>query len=106
MKKFIILAVMFMFVASLMTGCTHRLVDFTVISSKNTNIKGKVGKRVKGSDGKCIFMGYANLKEALDRAIEQEPGADALIDGVVYVKNYPYYVKYIVEGTAINTKRK
>ena len=103
MKKFLVLVVLLV-VAFSFSACTYRLVDFTVISSKNTTVKGKVGKRVKGSDGKCVFLGVPNMKEAIDRAIQQEPGADALIDGVLYQKVYPYYQVFEVEGTAINTK--
>ncbi len=103
MKKFLVLltlvAVCFTFAA-----CTFRMVDFTVISSKNCDVKGKMGKRVKGSDGKCSMVGIPNLKEALDRAIQQEPGADALVDGVVYWKYYYVWNVYEVEGTALNTK--
>jgi hypothetical protein len=87
----------------LSTACTQRLVDFTVISSKNCDVKGKKMQRVKGSDGTCS-MAIPNMKEALDRAIESQPGADALIDGVIYYKVYPFYHKYEVEGTAIATK--
>jgi len=88
----------------LSTACTHRLVDFTVISSKNCDVRGKKMQRVKGSDGQCVFMGLPSMKEALDRAIESQPGADALVDGVVYQKMYPFYQKFEVEGTAIATK--
>ncbi len=103
MKKLLVFAVLLVFAFSF-SACTYRLVDFTVISSKNTAVKGKVGKRVKGSDGKCVFLGVPNMKEAIDRAIQQEPGADALVDGVLYMKVYPYYQVYEIEGTAINTK--
>ena len=104
MKKLIVLSLVFT-VAAMFTACTYRIVDFTVISSKNADVKGKVGKRVKGSDGTVTCM-YPNMKEALDRAIEQEPGADALIDGVVYYKYYYFWHTYEVEGTAINTKNR
>lgn len=100
-KPFLVFCIGAVFFLS--TACTHRIVDFTVISSKNCDVKGKKGQRVKGSDGTCAFM-YPNMKEALDRAIEQQPGADALIDGVVYYKWYYLYHKYEVEGTAITTK--
>jgi|ADurb_Total_1113_FD_contig_31_662393_length_384_multi_2_in_0_out_0_1 hypothetical protein len=103
MKKILVLVVL-LIVAFSFSACTYRMVDFTVISSKNTDVKGKVGKRVKGSDGKCVYLGPPNLKEALDRAIQQEPGADALIDGVVYQKIYVFWAIFEVEGTAINTK--
>jgi hypothetical protein len=103
MKKFLVLVVLLV-VAFSFSACTYRLVDFTVISSKNTAVKGKVGKRVKGSDGKCVYLGIPNMKEAIDRAIQQEPGADALIDGVLYLKYYVFWQVYEIEGTAINTK--
>ena len=105
MKKLIILSLVFA-VTAMFSACTIRWLDFTVISSKNTDVKGKVGKRVKGSDGKCVYLGVPNIKEALDKAIEQEPGADALVDGVIYFKQYPFWIVYEIEGTAINTKNK
>ena len=105
MKKLIILSLVFA-VTAMFSACTYRWLDFTVISSKNTDVKGKVGKRVKGSDGQCGFIGIPNIKEALDKAIEQEPGADALVDGVIYFKQYPFWTVYQIEGTAINTKNK
>ena len=104
MKKLLVLALVFA-VTSMFSACTIRMVDFTVISSKNADVKGKVGKRVKGSDGSCTLV-YPNMKEAIDRAIEQEPGADALVDGVVYYKYYYFWHVYEVEGTAISTKNK
>jgi len=95
-----------------LTGCTIRLVDFTVISSKNVKLPSKAkGKRVIGED--CIPVvivpfGIPNMKEAIDKAIE---GAgedyDALVDGVVYQLNHFFIVGqmcYKVEGTPINTK--
>ena len=74
-------------------SCTNRLTDFTIISTKNVPIGTqptdlvKGDKRVKGVDKThiilCIPIGSPNLKEAIDKAIEQCPGAIALADGVV-----------------------
>ena len=99
----------------LLTGCTRRIIDYTVISSKNVRLDlpdGATGARVEGVDAKLVFLaipfGTPDLKEATDRAIEKAgPNFDALIDGVV---SYCYCafifgkVKYTVEGTPINTK--
>lgn len=97
------------------TSCTHRLTDFTIISTKNvpigtqpTNLV-KANQRVKGIDKAhiilCIPFGVPNLKEAIDKAIEQYPGAIALADGVVKSKfmNFLFYgqSRYIVEGTPL-----
>lgn len=98
-----------------MTSCSHRLTDFTVISTKNVPIGNqptdlvKGNQRVKGVDKTpmilCFPLGTPNLKEAIDKAIEKTPGAIALADGVVkskYVNFFFYgYDSYIVEGTPL-----
>jgi hypothetical protein len=102
--------------ALVFSGCTSRLVDFTVISSKNVeglkfDPAGK-GARVEGSDSVWWFLfipfGQPNLKEAIDQAIESAgPGYDALIDGVVYGKfTWMLLVSksgYKVEGTPVKS---
>ena len=74
----------------LLTGCTSRLIDFTVISSKNVNLvlpDGATGPRTEGKHSVPIILipiGRPNIKEATDNAIEAAgPQYDALIDGVV-----------------------
>lgn len=96
-----------------LTSCTLRLVDFTVISSKNVNVPRGKGQRVTAKD--CVFVvivpiGMPNIKEAIDRAIESA-GADydALVDGVIYQDNFAFIfgqMCFRVEGTPINTKVK
>lgn len=113
-KKLIIsLGVLALLMAS---SCTHRLTDFTVISTKNVPIgEGtrsefvKGNTRVKGEDKihviLCIPTGTPNLKEAIDRAIESTPGAIGLTDGVVKTKSWTALLygqnAYIVEGTPL-----
>lgn len=96
------------------SSCTSRLVDFTVISTKNIDFsqapnfkRGKV--RNTGDDRVywilSIPLGLPSMKEAIDRAIEQTPGAVALVDGVVSSKFIWFvlsgYSEYIVEGTPL-----
>lgn len=111
MKKIISIALL----ALLATGCSTRITDFTVISSKNIDLsRGAEFKRspvrVKGEDRKSIIIfiptGEPNVKEAMDRAIEKTPGAIGLLDGVV--TRHGWYIPYIygeawyeVEGTAL-----
>lgn len=96
------------------TSCSQRLVDFTVISSKNVPLTEngitfrKADQRVKGIDAKwsiLIIPGVPNMKEAIDRAIQKYPGAVALTDGVVYNKGWSVLLfgqnKYVVEGTPL-----
>lgn len=98
----------------LLTGCSYRMIDFTVISSKNVQLHlpdGASGPRTEGVHSVPIIffpLGRPNIKEATDRAIENAGSQyDALIDGVV--SSYTFYfifgvTKITVEGTPINTK--
>lgn len=89
-------------VAIMLQGCSSRILDFTVVSSKNVTLPvNKDAPRVKGKAASTI-------KGAVDNAIEGAgSGYDAIIDGVIYVKSY-YAVliawnRYWVEGTPIKT---
>mgnify|MGYP000055266624 CR=1 FL=1 len=96
------------------SSCSHRIVDFTVISTKAIDLtSGKEFKRgsdrLEGVDKIHVIIGIptgtVNLKEAIDNAIEKTPGAVGLIDGVVYSKAW-YAVlygqtSYVVEGTPL-----
>ena len=105
------LTLSFLFVF-LFSGCTIRLVDFTVLSTKNVQVPiDSTAKRVTGEDCVIVILfpfGIPNMEEAVDQAIESAgPGYDALVDGVLYQKNHAFLIGqicYVVEGTAINTK--
>lgn len=100
---------------TLLTGCTQRVTDFTIISTKNVDISAlatakRAGNRITGEDlvHVIIFIptGVPNLKEAIDRTIESTPGAVALVDGVVYFRSWMIPLlygqsAYIVEGTPL-----
>jgi hypothetical protein len=94
-------------------GCTTRLTDFTVLSTKNVDLS-KMGtytrglSRVKGEDLAFIIIfiptGQPHPKEAIDRAIQSVPGAVALVDGVVYQKGWWFIFGqsgFMVEGTPL-----
>jgi hypothetical protein len=113
MKKLTLIAT---FIAAIfvISSCTHRIVDFTVISTKAIDLtSGKQfergSDRAEGVDMIHVIIGIptgtVNLKEAIDRAIEQTPGAVGLIDGVVYSKAWYALVygqtSYVVEGTPL-----
>lgn len=95
------------------SGCTTRLVDFTMISTKNIDLSRsadfkRAQQRVKGKDEAMIIIfiptGVPNMKEAIDRALESVPGAVALVDGVVYQEAFWFIIgtsSYVVEGTPI-----
>ena len=112
---------MFLFVAAftlLATSCTQRLIDFTVISTKNVPIGSKpidlekANARVKGVDKQHLILCFPtkgiHIKDAVDKAIESYPGAIALADGVVRSKTLWFFLygqnSYIVEGTPVYEK--
>lgn len=107
MKKLTLLAA----AAVLLSGCTHRYMDFTTISSKNMDMSRgaefeRGTKRVIGEDKAHIIVfiptGQPNPKEALDRAIESTPGAVALQDGVITQKFW--WIPYIYGQTSVEVE--
>ena len=95
-----------------LSGCVARLADFTALSTKNANIPGERGPRVKGEDLATIILffptGQANIKTAVDRAIEKG-GGDLLVDGVIsqecwYIPLLFGQCGYVVEGTPVKLK--
>ena len=108
-KSYVLMAAL----AVLASSCTWRMTDFTVISTKSVSLEStklaKASTRVKGVDKVHMILffplGVANMKEAIDKAIEKYPGAVALADGVVKSK-WMYFLlygqaSYIVEGTPL-----
>jgi len=91
----------------LATSCSTRLIDFTVISSKNVTLRlpdDAKGPRTVGKDMKTC--GAPQLKSAVDKAIETAgPGYDALIDGVVFSRQGFMSQGWVVEGTPVKTSK-
>ena len=89
-----------------LSSCSFRLVDFTVISSKNVNFDIDRAQGVKTEGKKSYFLGIGwNIKDAMDEALEEAgPEYDMLIDGVVRYTSYPFVSGVTVEGTAVSTK--
>ena len=113
MKSIIMLSVISTSIA--LSGCSQRVLDFTVVSTKNVDLsKGADFKRgptrVKGEDTRSIIVfvptGQPSAKTAMDKAIESVPGAVALTDGVITA--HWWWIPYIygqnkveVEGTPL-----
>jgi hypothetical protein len=89
------------------SSCSHRLVDFTVISSKNVSLKfdKSQGQKVSASSNGFLGLG-ASIKDAMDKALTSAgPDYDLLVDGVVRVNDYFLVAGYKIEGTAISTSK-
>ena len=115
MSKRIMFLMLVVLLSVSVMGCATRLVDFTIISTKNIDLaRGADFKRdksrVRGQDCVSIIIfipiGIPNIKTAIDRAIESVPGAVALLDGVI---SYKYWLipciygqsSYVVDGTPL-----
>ncbi len=105
--KNLFLAMLIGSITILTTSCSYRLVDFTVISSKNLslNIDYSQGKQVEGSSTGFLGLG-ATIKDAMDKALESAgPEYDILVNGVVREIDYVVVMGYKVTGTAISSSK-
>ncbi|MFP4024557.1 MAG: hypothetical protein ACLFVR_08530 [Thiohalospira sp.] len=106
MKQSIKLLTTIFFIAALtLTSCSYRLMDFTVISSKNHNLQIDKSKGIRVEGSSNTFLGFgASIKDATNKALESAgPGYDLLIDGVVMQNDYFFVLGFTVKGTAINS---
>ncbi|MGO2137039.1 MAG: hypothetical protein ACTH3S_16610 [Marinobacter sp.] len=85
-----------------LSGCAHRLGDFTVASTKNIDVKSTEhrvdeSERLVDRDTAHIIIffptGIPNMKEAMDNVIEQRPGAVGLSN--VTVKRGGFWIPFI-----------
>lgn len=89
-------------------GCSQRIGDFTLISTKNVDIGGKykqVEGRFSGEDARGVFLGIPlgtpNLKTAVDNCIQAGKGdliTNAVLDGSYWSVIIWGEQKYTVTG--------
>lgn len=105
------------FMGMVLSGCTDRLGDFTMISTKNVDLSDaevnlSKGRRATEDDCKPIVIifpiGRPDLKEAVDSALEEGQG-NLMVDLVVYSRWW--YVPpvfglrcMVAEGTVVDIK--
>lgn len=111
----LVCAAFFMFMV--LSGCTDRLGDFTMISTKNVDLSDaevnlSKGRRATEDDCKPVVIifpiGRPDLKEAVDSALEEGQG-NLMVDLVVYSRWW--YVPpifglrcMVAEGTVVDIK--
>ena len=103
--------ILFLVLSSIiLSGCTARVADMTVASTKNYNLNSNKfvkGARVKGEDSVPVIimpLSMPNVKNAMDKAIEKNKCAVALSDVVVTQYNHSFVfgkLGFIVEGTEV-----
>ncbi|KFD19704.1 hypothetical protein GTPT_1635 [Tatumella ptyseos ATCC 33301] len=107
MKKMFALAVVGV---ALLSGCSARVADLTIGSTKNYDINSNhfiKGARVTGEDSAPVVifpLGIPNVKTAIDNAIEKDKCSVALSDLVVTQYNHSFLFGkfgFIVEGNQV-----
>jgi hypothetical protein len=108
MKNIIVLLSLFAFAVTSFIGCSQRIGDFTLISTKNVDIGGnykKLNDRFEGEDSRgeilAIPLGIPNLKTAVDNCIEAGDGellTNAVIDFSYWTVIFYGERKYTVTG--------
>lgn len=82
------------------SGCSTRIADLTVASTKNININStalSTGKRADGKDSVAVVLfpiGTPSLETAIDRAIEQDRCAVGLSNVVINNEFFVFLVGY------------
>lgn len=99
----------------LTSGCSVRVADLTLVSTKNIDLSNanfdiKKGQRAKGED--CVVLllgvplGVPNLEKAVDKALEAGRG-NVMVDQVTYANAVSFIIAgqscIQVEGTVLNT---
>lgn len=89
-----------------LSSCSIRLVDFTVISSKNVGLDIDRSSGIQTEGKKSYFLGIGwNIKDAMDDALENAGQEyDLLVDGVVTYSSYPFVSVIKVEGLAVSSR--
>ena len=100
-SKYAVLALLLVVIS----GCSVRIVDFTIISSKNHSLAIDKTKGVQTTGDNLQFLGFGTtIKGAMDKALENAGlGYDLLIDGVVYQQSYFFVSGFRVTGIAIKS---
>jgi hypothetical protein len=107
MKKIILPFLLLTMSILVFSSCSSRLIDFTVISSKNTSFKidRSQGVNVSGSSNGFLGLG-ASIKDALDKALQKAgPEYDLLLDGVVRQNDFILVAGYKVQGVAVSSAK-
>lgn len=111
MKKLVIVGTIALSV--LASGCSTRIADMTVASTKNVNMNSSefvTGNRITGSDTVPVIifpLGNPDVKEAIDVAIEHDKCVVALNDVVIEQSFFVFvfgFISFDVEGTQIIDK--
>ncbi len=77
-------------------GCSYRLGDFTVLSTKNVELGAKYEKVGTGEESDEVFvlyipLGSPNIENAVDKILDNKQG-DLLTNAVINAYNYSFLI--------------
>lgn len=98
-------------------GCTTRMGDLTLVSTKNIDLTdarldARKGRRYKGEDCRFVLFdmipfGLPNLQTAIDKALQAGNG-NVMVDEVTELKEtwlvVGHTLCFVAEGTVLNTQ--
>lgn len=91
--------------ATLVSACSSKMTDFTILSTNNVDLRQAenlktLPNKVEGSDSTYTFLfipfGSRNIEDAIKDALEQTPGAVALVDGRIEKTRFWFPVPWIL----------
>ncbi|MGH8475180.1 MAG: hypothetical protein ACRER2_05320 [Methylococcales bacterium] len=114
-KKRLVGLVLLSVAAFFFSGCSVRVADLTLVSTKNidlsdTQLDARKGQRQKAEDCSFVLLGLIpfglpNMEEAVDKALEAGKG-NVMVDEVTEYKNIYFIIGglscIVVEGTVLN----
>lgn len=95
--------------AVMLSACSSKMTDFTILSTNNVDLRQAeklktLPNKVEGSDSTYTFLfipfGSRNIEEAIKDALEQTPGAVALVDGQILKTRSWFPVPWILYDKA------
>lgn len=104
MKKYLSIISLFLLIGAILSSCTIRSHDFTLLSTKNIDFNKNYSITKKSAEGEAVvsiiiviptgnILDASTFKEAVDNAIESVPGAIGLTN--VVISHYSWYIPFI-----------
>ena len=97
-----------MIVASFaLTSCTHHVMDFTILSANSNTLQFDKTLGIPTTGKHLTFLGIGtSAQTAFRRAlVNAGPEYNLLIDGSITIKDNFFTYGYVVEGTAVSSRK-
>ena len=105
MKK--TLAILIAITGISLSSCTHQVMNFTTLSTSSNSLHfdKSLGKPTMGKHLTFLGLGTSAQVAAQNAIQNAGPGYDLLIDGSITIKDNFFTYGYVVEGTAVSSRK-